>query len=92
MLKKQRFEKNVLEPLANMEKEIGTLLGNFPTDSKSDPLILELKDGLDITYLRVKFMRNLYEAVFLHSYCKEFSEKLDTSVQILNKADEVVKR
>ncbi|MFZ8804864.1 MAG: hypothetical protein ACO2PO_18060, partial [Candidatus Calescibacterium sp.] len=24
---KQRFEKNVLEPLANMEKEIGTLLG-----------------------------------------------------------------
>ena len=89
---KQKFEKSVLEPLANMEKEIGTLLGNFPADSKSDPLILELKDGLDITYLRVKFMRNLYEAVFLYSYGKEFSEKIDTAVQILNKADEIVKR
>lgn len=37
-------------------------------------------------------MRNLYEAIFLYSYGKEFSEKIDTAIMVLNKADEVVKR
>jgi len=87
---KEKFSQNVLIPLENMENEMDTLLEIFK--NSSSPLSAELKDGLEITNLRLKFIKNLYKAVFMYSENKNFSENFENALKALEKAKEIVKR
>jgi hypothetical protein len=87
---KEKFLQDVLIPLENMENEMDSLLEIFK--SSSYPISAELNDGVEITCLRIKFIKNLYMAVLMYSENKDFSENFENALKALEKAKEVVKR
>ena len=87
---KERFLQNVLIPLEDMEKEMTSLLETLKSSSSS--LSAELKDGLEITSLRIKFIKNLYRAVLVHSENGDFTAYFENALKALENAREVVKR
>ncbi len=85
------FNERVLKPLKDFEEELHNILNSV--EWEDIPLIRELKDGIEITYLRAHFIRLLYTAVLEKGQSlPSFRERLDEAIKIFEKAWQIISR
>lgn len=87
---REDFFRRVLNPLSEMEHHLNEILEITPRGN--DALMRELRDGLEITRLRIKFVRLLYSTAISHSRGSDFREELKMAEDVLESAKGVVLR
>lgn len=85
---KEKFSQNVLNPLSEMQSLLNELMKTVRDGN--DPLMRELRHGLEITTLRVEFIKLLYSAVISYSRGSDFMEPLKKAEKLLESAEKVV--
>ncbi|MCX7734863.1 MAG: hypothetical protein N2254_08935 [bacterium] len=87
---RQSFLKNLedLEKFESEMKEILDSISGVKTEGDWQRILDEIKDGMSITYLRAKFIRNLYLGIIKGDHAKYLSE----AQSILDEAQKIVER
>lgn len=92
--KKKDFERNIIGKLIDMKNELEKLKNEVKKVNEKNEIVDEIKDGIEIDFLRTKFVVETYSAVLNFSYGKkeEAERFLSEAEKTFELAQDVVKR